>query len=98
VLSLVEGEHPVAKGEPEGGDTIHAPEATVLFVHPAEEGLMSSIAERSIRAHLAVAELVVAGLGHIKCDGSASGNDPLALAVAEGRVLGVTARAPIVGL
>ena len=98
MLSLVEGEHPVAEGEPEGGDTVHTPEATVLFVYPAEEGLMSTIAEGCVRAHLAVAQLVVARFGHIESDGSAAGNDPLALTVAQGGVLGVTARAPVVGL
>ena len=98
MLSLVEGEHPVAEGEPEGCNTINTPEATVMFVYPAEQGLMSSIAERCIRAHFAVAKLVVAGLRHIECNGSAAGNNPLALAVAKRGVLGMTAGAPIVGL
>ena len=64
--SFVEGKHPVGEAEPEGGDTIHAPEATVLLVDPAEEALMGAIAERSVGAHLAVAELVVTGLGNIE--------------------------------
>lgn len=57
--SLVEGEHPVAHAEPEGGDTIHAPEATVLLVDPTQKGLVGAIAEGSVGAHLAVAKLVI---------------------------------------
>ncbi len=54
-LSFVEGEHPVGEAEPEGGNTIHTPEATMLFVDPAEEGLMGTVAEGGIGTHLAVA-------------------------------------------
>ncbi len=56
----------------------------MLFVDPAEEALMGAITERSVCAHLAVAELVVAGLGNIEGNWSAAGNDPLALTVAQG--------------
>ena len=82
--SLVEGEHPVGEAKPETGDTIHAPETTVLLVDPAEEALMGAIAERSVCAHLAVAELVVAGLGNIEGNWSQASNDPLALTIAQG--------------
>jgi hypothetical protein len=82
--SLVEGEHPVGEAKPETGDTIHAPETTVLLVDPAEEALMGAIAERSVCAHLAVAELVVARLSNIEGNWSQAGNDPLALTIAQG--------------
>jgi len=96
--SLVEGEKPVAETEPEGGDSIHAPESSVVLVDPSEELLMGTIAERCVGAHLAVAELEVAGLAHIESDRAATGKDPLALTIAEWGVLGVSAAAPIVHL
>ena len=96
--SLVEGEQPVAEAEPEGGDSIHAPETSMVFVGPSEELLMGTIAERCIGAHLAVAELEVSGLIHVKSDGSVSGKDPLALTITEWGVLGMSAAAPIVHL
>ncbi len=98
IISLVEGEHPVREAEPEGSDTIDAPEASVLFVNPPDQLLMSAVAEGSICAHLAVAELEVAGLAHVEADGAAAGQDPLALAVTQRRVLSVTTAAPIVHL
>lgn len=96
--SLVEGEEPVAETEPEGGNSIHAPESSVALVGPSEELLMGAIAEGCIGAHLAVAELEVAGLANIESDRAATGKDPLALTIAEWGVLGMSATAPIVHL
>ena len=45
---------------------------------------MGAIAKRSVCTHLAVAELVVAGLGNIEGNWSAAGNDPLALTITQG--------------
>ena len=63
---------------------------------PLPDVLMCSIAEGGIRAELAVAKLVVAGLADIEGDGSASSDDPLALTVAEWVHLTVAASAPVV--
>ena len=56
----------------------------MLLVDPAEDALMGAIAKRSVCTHLAVAELVVAGLGNIEGNWSAAGNDPLALTITQG--------------
>ena len=81
MISLVESEHPVAPGQPEGTDTSHGPEATMVLGTPLPDVLMSTIAEWGICGHLAVAELVVAILGDIEGDGTAASQDPLALTV-----------------
>ena len=94
--SLVEGEHPVAEGDPEGTDSSHGPEATMVLGTPLPDMLMSSIAEGRIGGELAVAELVVARLRDIEGDGAAAGDDPLALTIAHGVHLTVAARAPVV--
>ena len=82
--SLVESEHPVGEAAPESDNTINTPEATVLFVSPTDDGLMSTIAEGSISTHLAVAEFVIARLRNVESDRSATGNDPLALTITQG--------------
>jgi len=94
--SLVESEHPVGEAQPEGAHTGETPEASVMVGGPAEHLLVGAVAEGRIGRHLAIAELEVARFGHVEGDGAATGHDPLALAIAEGRVLGVTARAPVV--
>ena len=94
--SLVESEHPVAEGDPEGAYTGNRPEATMVLGTPFPDVLMSTVAERSIRWHLAVAELVVAGLGDIKSHGSAPRQNPLALTVAHWVHLTMSATAPVV--
>jgi hypothetical protein len=96
--SLVESEHPVREAQPEGAHTSETPEASVVVGGPAQNLLVGAVAEWRIGRHLAVAELEVARLRHVEGDGAATGHDPLALAIAEGRVLGVTARAPVVNL
>ena len=96
--SLVESEHPVSECCPERAHTVNAPVAAMVFVDPPEQCLMSAIAEWGVGRHLAVAQLEVTWLAHIERDGSATGHYPLALTVAKGRVLGVTARAPVVHL
>ena len=58
--SLVEGEHPVREAHPEGGDTSHAPEASVVVGGPPDQLLVSAIAEGRVRGQLAVAQLEVA--------------------------------------
>jgi hypothetical protein len=60
VRSLVESEHPVREAHPEGGDTCHAPETSVVIAGPPDQLLVSAVAEGSIRGKLAVAELEVA--------------------------------------
>ena len=60
--------------------------------------LMCSIAEGSIGGELAVAELIVTSFGDIERDGTATSQDPLALAIAHWVDLAVTARAPVVRL
>ena len=96
--SLVESESPVSEASPEGDDSPQTPETSMVFVDPLEHVLVSSVAERSIGRQFAVAELIVARLRNIELDWSAPGEDPLALTVAEGRVLRVAARAPVVNL
>jgi hypothetical protein len=70
----------------------------MVLLGPFEDVLMSSVTERRISGHLAVAELEVARLGDIKNHRAASGDNPLALAVAEGVELGVATTAPVVTL
>ena len=65
---------------------------------PLPDVLMGSIAERRIGGELAVAQLEVARLRHIERHGAASRHNPLALTVAHGVVLTVTAGAPTVFL
>ena len=98
VSSLVESEHPVGEAGPKADHSVDAPEATVLVVDPSEELLMSTVAERCVGAHLAVAELEVARLGHVEGHWTATGQDPLALAIAERGVLGVATSAPVIDL
>lgn len=69
-----------------------------MFVDPLHHDLVSTIAEGSIRRQFAVAELVVARLRHVEVNRSVSSQDPLALSIAPGRNLGVTAWAPVVHL
>ena len=97
-FSLVESEHPVGNAGPPGSDESHTPEASVVLVGPLEDMLMSSIAERCVGTHLAIAKLVVATLCHIEINRSQPGHNPLALSIAEGTDLGVTAAAPLVDL
>jgi len=97
-FSLVEGEGPVGEARPERDHTPDAPEAAMALVDPLEHMLMSTVAERSIGGHLAVAQLVVAALSHVEADRSASGDNPLALSVAERVHLRVSATAPVVNL
>ena len=59
LVSLVESEHPVAPGDPEGGNTSNGPETTMVLCAPLPDVLMGSVAERRIGRQLAVAELVV---------------------------------------
>jgi hypothetical protein len=65
-FSLVEGEHPVGDARPVGDHTVEAPEAAVLAVNPADQGLVSAVAEGCVGAHLAVAKLEVARLAHVE--------------------------------
>ena len=97
-ISFVEGEAPVTEGNPETGHTPEAPEAAVVLLCPSDNLLMSSVAEGGVRRHFAVAQLEVARFRDIESHGSAPGDDPLALAVAEGVDLRMTARAPVVRL
>ena len=65
---------------------------------PLPDMLVCTVAERCIRTQLAIAELVVAGFAHIEGNRSAPGQDPLALTIAHGVDLTMTARAPVVRL
>ena len=60
--------------------------------------LMSSITEGGVWAHLTIAKLVVSALTNVERHWSQSSNQPLALAIAKGSSLSVTARAPVVHL
>ena len=91
VSSLVESEHPIAEAGPEADHSIDAPEATMVVVDPSEELLVSAVAEGCVCAHLAVAELEVARLSHVEGNGAAASQDPFALTIAEGGILGVSA-------
>ena len=64
---------------------------------PLHHMLVSSIAERRICRHLAVAELVIARLGNVEYNRPVARDNPLALAVAEGIELRMTAAAPVIG-
>ena len=46
--SLVEGEHPVTHGDPEGAYTSDGPETTVILGAPLPNMLMCTVAEWSI--------------------------------------------------
>ena len=46
--SLVESEHPVAEGDPEGTDTSNRPEAAMVLGTPLPDVLVSTIAEWGI--------------------------------------------------
>ena len=70
----------------------------MILHNPLHDVLMGSIAERSISTHLAVAKLVVTRLGDVEGHWAQSSDDPLALAIAEGTDLRVTAGAPVVRL
>ena len=48
VGSLVESEHPVAPGDPEGCNTGDRPETTVVLGSPLPDVLVSAVAEGSI--------------------------------------------------
>lgn len=96
--SLVEGEHPVTNAAPEGSDSPETPEASMVIMNPFNHVLVSTVAEGSISWKFAIAELVIAWFWDIKIHWSASSQDPLALTVAEWRILSVTAWAPVVDL
>ena len=64
---------------------------------PLHHMLVSSIAERRVGRHLAVAELVIARLGNVEYNRPVARDNPLALAVAEGTNLRVSAAAPVIG-
>ena len=95
---MIEGEHPVSEGNPEGSRTGDTPETAMVLRTPLPDVLMSAVAEGRIRGHLAVAEFVVATLGHIEGYWTAPRQDPLALAVAKRVDLTMTTAAPIVRL
>ena len=59
---------------------------------------MGAVAEGCVCGHFAVAELVVTRLRHIESYRTASSDNPLALTVAEGVHLRVTATTPVVAL
>lgn len=59
---------------------------------------MGTVTEGSVRRHLAIAELVVATLGNVEGHRTVPRDNPLALAIAEGADLGMTAAAPVVDL
>ena len=63
---------------------------------PLPDMLMSTVAEGCICGHLAVAEFVVATLGHIEGYWTTPSQDPLALAIAHGVDLTMTTGAPVV--
>ncbi len=63
---------------------------------PSEQVLVSAVAEGSVGRELAVAQLEVAGLAHVKGNRAASCDDPLALPITEGSVLSVAATAPVI--
>ena len=94
--SLVECEHPVAEGDPERTDTSDGPETAMVLGTPFPDVLMCAIAEWRIRAELAVAELVVARFADVESNRSIPGHDPLALTVAHGVDLTMTAGAPVI--
>ena len=96
--SLIEGERPVSEGYPEGCRTGDTPETAMVLCTPLPDVLMSAVAEGRIRGHLAVAEFVVATLGHIEGYWTAPRQDPLALTVAKRVDLTMTTSAPIVRL
>ena len=70
----------------------------MVLCTPLPNVLMCTVAERRIRGHLAVAEFVVATLGHIEGYWTTPSQDPLALAIAHGVDLTMTTTAPIVRL
>ena len=94
--SLVKGEHPVAHARPETDDSSDSPEPTMVLCSVLPQVLVSSIAERGVSTHFAVAEFVVAGLGNVKRNRSKSGDNPLALSVAEWLHLSMSTTAPII--
>ena len=47
--SLVESEHPVAKGDPESTDTSDGPETAMVLGTPLPDVLMCSVTEGSVR-------------------------------------------------
>ena len=94
--SFVEGKHPISSRSPPGKYTKNTPETSVMLESPLEDVLMSSVAEWSISTHLAIAELEIATLSHVKGNRSVSGQDPLALSIAPWSVLGVSTTAPVV--
>ena len=96
LASLVEGEHPVAPGDPESGDTSNGPESAMVLGAPFPDMLMCTVAEWRICAQLTVAEFEVARFAHIESNRSAPGQDPLALTVAHRVDLTVTAGAPVI--
>ena len=57
-ISLVEGEHPVRDASPPSAESGHTPEASMMFVGPFEN-FVASVTEWSVRAHFAVAKLVI---------------------------------------
>ena len=98
LCSLIEGKCPVAKGNPEGCRACNTPETAMVLGTPLPDMLMSTVAERRIRGHLAVAKFVVATLSDIKGYWTTPGQDPLALAIAHWVNLTMAATAPIVRL
>ena len=70
----------------------------MLSVNPPNEVLVSAVAEGSVGRHFAVAEFIVATLGHVEGNRTVPSHDPLALAIAERRNLSVAAPAPVVHL
>ena len=70
----------------------------MILLSPPEHLLVTAVTEGCIRRHFTVAELVVARLRYVEGHGAATSQDPLALTIAEGVDLRVTAATPIVRL
>lgn len=96
MFSLVESEHPVAEGEPEGGHTGDGPEAAMIFGSPLPDVLVRAVAEGRVRRHLTIAQLVVATFAHVERHRPTTSQNPLALPIAHRVYLRVATGAPIV--
>ena len=70
----------------------------MMFVSPLENQLMSSIAEWSIAAHLAVAKFKITTFAHVESHWSVSSDKPFALSIAHWGDLTMATTAPVVGL
>ena len=87
---------PVGKNTDKHSVSPKMEETFIRFHNPLINLLMGSATERRVSAHFAIAKLIIPTFTYIEGNRSISSRNEFALAVAEGIVPGMTARAPVI--